>query len=65
MQEEREESDLTYILEAIANIVKYRYYSIKQMYTGRNRATSVGDALEKYITAAFAGTLGSEHSEVD
>ncbi|MBK2258062.1 NgoPII family restriction endonuclease [Francisella philomiragia] len=56
---------MTNISEAIVNIVKYRDYSIKQMYTGRNRANSVGDALEKYIKDAFAGTLGSEHSEED
>ncbi|WP_224768544.1 NgoPII family restriction endonuclease [Francisella tularensis] len=65
MQAERVESDLTIILEAIENTVNYRYYNIKKMYTGRNRANIVGATLAKYLKDAFAGTLSSEQSEED
>ena len=49
---------MTNILEAICNIVKERNFEIRDMYSGRNRANGMGDALENYIKDAFAGTFG-------
>ena len=49
---------MTNILEAICNIVEQSNFNIKHIYSGRNRANSVGEALENYIKDAFANTLG-------
>lgn len=49
---------MTNILEAIYNIVNQKDFAIRAMYSGRNRANGMGDALENYIKDAFAGTLG-------
>lgn len=49
---------MTNILEAIYNIVNQKNFEIRAMYTGRNRANGMGDALENYIKDAFAGTFG-------
>jgi hypothetical protein len=49
---------MTNILEAIYNIVNQKNFEIRAMYSGRNRANGMGDALENYIKDAFAGTLG-------
>ena len=49
---------MTNILEAIYNIVSHRDFDIRAIYVGRNRANSMGDALENYIKDAFAGTFG-------
>ena len=46
------------ILEAIYNIVNQKNFEIREMYSGRNRANGMGDALEYYIKDAFAGTFG-------
>ena len=48
---------MTNILEAIYNIVQNPIFEIKSFYTGRNRANSVGDALENYIKDAFANSF--------
>ncbi len=48
---------MTNILEAICNIVQNPIFEIKSFYTGRNRANSVGDALENYIKDAFANSF--------
>lgn len=48
---------MTNILEAIYNIVQNPIFEIKSFYVGRNRANSVGDALENYIKDAFANSL--------
>jgi len=48
---------MTNILEAIYNIVNRPIFEIKSHYSGRNRANSVGEALENYIKDAFANTL--------
>lgn len=45
------------ILEAICNIVEHESYEISHLYTGRNRANSMGDTLERFIKDAFANTL--------
>jgi hypothetical protein len=49
---------MTNILEAIYNIVNQKNFEILSMYSGRNRANGMGDALENYIKDAFAGTFG-------
>ena len=49
---------MTNILEAIYNIVNQKNFEIRDMYSGRNRANGMGDALENYIKDAFAGTFG-------
>ena len=49
---------MTNILEAIYNIVNQKNFEIRAMYSGRNRANGMGDALENYIKDAFAGTFG-------
>ena len=48
---------MTNILEAIYNIVNKRDFKIKALYSGRNRANGMGDALENYIKDAFANTF--------
>ncbi len=48
---------MTNILEAIYNIIQNPIFEIKSFYTGRNRANSVGDALENYIKDAFANSF--------
>jgi len=48
---------MTNILEAIYNIVNQKNFEIRDMYSGRNRANGMGDALENYIKDAFAGTF--------
>ena len=45
------------ILEAIYNIVNLQNFAIKQLYSGKNRANNMGEALEKYIKDSFAGTF--------
>jgi len=49
---------MTNILEAIYNIVNHQDFEIKNLYSGRNRANNMGEALEYYIKDAFAGTFG-------
>jgi hypothetical protein len=48
---------MTNILEAIHNIVNHKNFAIREFYSGRNRANSMGDALENYIKDAFADTF--------
>ncbi len=45
------------ILEAIYNIVNHKNFAIRTFYSGRNRANSMGEALENYIKDAFADTF--------
>lgn len=45
------------ILEAINTIVEHNDFAIRSLYTGRNRANSMGEALETYIKDVFANTL--------
>lgn len=51
---------MTNILEAIYIIVKHKNVHLKNFYSGRNRANSMGEALEKYIKDAFADTFAVE-----
>ena len=48
---------MTNILEAIYNIVSQSNYQIRAFYSGRNRANSMGEALENYIKDSFADTF--------
>ncbi len=48
---------MTNILEAIYNIVSHQNFEIKNLYSGRNRANNMGEALEKYIKDSFADTF--------
>ncbi len=48
---------MTNVLEAIYNIVNHQDFEIKNLYSGRNRANNMGEALEYYIKDAFAGTF--------
>ena len=48
---------MTNILDAVFHIVTSRSFDVQTIYVGQNRANNMGDALEKYIKDAFAGTL--------
>lgn len=45
------------ILSAILNIANNPAYELKDFYESRNRANSMGEALELYIKDVFAGTI--------
>jgi hypothetical protein len=51
------------LLQAIKLIVENPIIKVKDYYTGRNRANSVGEALENYVKDIFANSF--ELSEVD
>ncbi|GLR16015.1 NgoPII family restriction endonuclease [Portibacter lacus] len=55
---------MTNILEAINNMVRHKNFAIRAIYTGRNRANSMGDALENYIKDAFANTFDTPSEEI-
>ncbi len=48
---------MTNILEAIINIVQTPVYTLKDLYSGRNRINNIGEALEAYIKDAFANSI--------
>nr|WP_314547127.1 NgoPII family restriction endonuclease [uncultured Empedobacter sp.] len=48
---------MTNLLEAIYNISNLSSFEIRNLYAGRNRANTVGEALEKFVKDAFADTL--------
>ena len=54
---------MTNILEAIYNIVSFPENKLKSIYSGRNRANSMGEALENYIKDAFADTFDSDDEQ--
>lgn len=54
---------MTNILEAIYNIVNHKKFAIREFYKGRNRANSMGDALENYVKDAFANTFSIKNEE--
>lgn len=54
---------MTNILEAIYNIVHHKNFAIREYYSGRNRANSMGNALENYIKDAFANTFTVDNDE--
>ena len=45
------------IINAIMNLVNNPVTELKKVYSGRNRANNMGDALEEYIKDLFAGTF--------
>lgn len=51
------------IVDAIINLVTNPVVSLNQTYVGRNRANSMGEALEEYVKDLFAGTFGVEEQE--
>ncbi|WP_082422474.1 NgoPII family restriction endonuclease [Aquimarina longa] len=55
---------MTNILEAIYNIVSFPENKLKSIYSGRNRANSMGDALENYIKDSFANTFQTKDEKV-
>jgi hypothetical protein len=54
---------MTNILEAIYNIVNHKNFAIREFHSGRNRANSMGEALENYIKDAFADTFDSDNEQ--
>lgn len=46
------------IINAIANLVEHTVLKVASEYRSRNRANSVGDALEEYVKDLFSGSLG-------
>ena len=54
---------MTNILEAICNIVEQKKFDIKTFYSSRNRANSMGDALEAYIKDSFADTFAESNEQ--
>ena len=55
---------MTNILEAIINIANNPVVAIRNNYTARNRANSVGEALELFVKDAFANTIQEENEQV-
>lgn len=55
---------MTNILEAICNIVENQNFELKSTSTNKNRANSMGEALENYVKDAFGNTFG-EISEME
>ena len=51
------------ILDAIMNIVKDPVINVKEYSDSRNRANSMGAALEEYIKDMFAGTITTDNKE--
>lgn len=51
------------ILDAIMNIVKDPVINVKEYSDSRNRANSMGAALEEYIKDLFAGTITTDNKE--
>ena len=52
---------MTNLLEAIFNISKLSTFEIRNLYAGRNRANTVGEALEKFVKDAFADAFETEN----
>lgn len=48
---------MTNILDAISNIVQQKNFELLTYYEGRNRANSMGKALEEYVKDAFSNTF--------
>lgn len=48
---------MTSVLKAIVNIINNPNYEIRNLYSGRNRANNIGEALENFVKDSFAGSL--------
>ncbi len=53
----KEDLKMKNIIDAIINLVSNPILEIKDVYSNKNRANGVGDALEEYIKDLFAGTF--------
>ncbi len=51
------------ILKAVKNIIENPIVQVRDFYTGRNRANSVGEALENYVKDVFADTFNEQETE--
>ena len=51
------------LLKAIKLIVENPIIQVKDYYTGRNRANSVGDALENYVKDIFANSFNLSETD--
>lgn len=51
------------LLQAIKTIVDNPIIKVKDYYTGRNRANSVGEALENYVKDIFANSFDLSEQE--
>lgn len=54
---------MTNILESIYNIVNHKNFAIRSFYSGRNRANSMGEALESYIKDSFSNSFDLKNEE--
>ena len=54
---------MTNILKAIKNIVENPIIQVRDFYSGRNRANSVGEALENYVKDVFANSFNEQETE--
>lgn len=52
------------ILDAIINLLENPVLKIQEVYKAKNRANSMGDALEEYIKDLFSGTLEEKDEEL-
>ena len=52
------------ILKAIINIAIDPVLELKDFYTSKNRANSMGDSLEEYVKDVFAGTLDEKDDNI-
>jgi NgoPII restriction endonuclease len=51
---------MTNILEAIVNIAQNPIYTIRSLYSGRNRVNNIGEALETFVKDAFVNSIQNE-----
>lgn len=51
---------MTNILEAIVNIAQNPIYTIRSLYSARNRVNNIGEALETFVKDAFVNTIQNE-----
>ncbi|AYN01939.1 NgoPII family restriction endonuclease [Chryseobacterium sp. 3008163] len=51
---------MTNILEAIVNIAQNPIYTIRSLYSGRNRVNNIGEALETFVKDAFVNSIQTE-----
>mgnify|MGYP000959716379 CR=1 FL=1 len=52
------------IINAIINLISNPILKLRQYYAARNRANSVGGALEEYIKDLFAGTIKEDNEQL-
>ncbi len=52
------------LLQAIHRVITNPIIEVRAYYTGKNRANSVGEALEKYVKDIFANTFNEENEAI-